>query len=326
VIKSRQVEVPLEKELAEELGRFWGQVFGESTAEFRGLLSGGETAHNRTTVHVAWQEHAIAGACYVTVSAAVPFLGGLGGVAVAPCCRRKGIATALCRAARDHFRDCDGRALFLATGNPAAARLYHRLGWRKLAGANVWANIAGDESPEEFLVDYFRDGGTASAGPAGPAERITMIPLLVTPHDWQILDANAGMLSTRYAVQASCMGLCPRYETVCAGGEGAWFSARTGDGRTVGMSTVRLDGADGAGVDGFTHVRFRHVWEELMERASSWAEARGARTLHTYCSAQYDGKRDALEELGFREAAREVEVELAGTRLACVRMEKTLRP
>ena len=56
------------------------------------------------------------------------------------------------------------RRFFLGTVNPAAARVYHRLGWRKLAGAEVMANILSGESPEAFLVEYFQKGASDGCG------------------------------------------------------------------------------------------------------------------------------------------------------------------
>jgi len=54
-----------------------------------------------------------------------------------------------------------------------------------------------------------------------PAARIPMIPLLVSPHDEVMLDANAGMVSTKFAVQHLCMGLFPRYDRLTRCGWGA---------------------------------------------------------------------------------------------------------
>jgi GNAT superfamily N-acetyltransferase len=94
-----------------------------------------------------------------------PALGGLGEVATVKRFRRRGIASDLCGLARDEFRKLRGRVLFLGTGNPDEARVYHRLGWRKLTGTNVMALIAGGEWPEAFLSEYFRPGGPQSSSP-----------------------------------------------------------------------------------------------------------------------------------------------------------------
>ena len=89
-------------------------------------------------------------------------------MATSPDARRSGIATQLSRQARDDFGERGGQALFLGTGNPDAARIYFRLGWRKLAGANLMVNVMNGDSPEEFLVDYFRDLGPATVRDPSP--------------------------------------------------------------------------------------------------------------------------------------------------------------
>ena len=198
----------------------------------------------------------MAGACLVATSDATPSLGGFGEVATSSDARRLGIATALSRQALDEFREKGGQALFLGTGNPDAARIYFRLGWRKLAGANMMVNILNGDSPEEFLVDYFRGLGSATVKTPTPADRAPMIPLLVSPHDWQVLDFNTSMLSTRYTVQGSCLGLYRRYLAIAEDGQGAWFCASTAHGEIVGLSTARLDDDGRCRVDGFTHRNY----------------------------------------------------------------------
>ena len=162
------------------------------------------------------------------------------------------------------------------------------------------ANIADDRSAEEFLVDYFRDFGPATFRAATPADRAAMIPLLVSPHDWQVLDANVGMFSTRYAVQNSCMGLYRRYSAVARDGQGAWFSAVTEGGRVVGLSTIRLDGNRGCRVDGFTHRSHQELWPELIQAATNWGEGRGASSYSVKVSVEDEEKQSLFESIGFR--------------------------
>ena len=316
-------DVPLAEQFAEELAVFWESIFQEFMGELGSVLTGSESEVNRNTVYWARDGGRLVGVCNLTVGVALPCLGGLGGVGVAPQFRRRGIASSLCRSARDDFRRRGGLALFLATGNAEAARVYGRLGWRRLAGANIMANVTGDGSPEEFLVDYFWEAGPASVTEVTAACRIPVIPLLALPHPWRLLDANAAMVSTRYAVQGSCMGLFPRYEAVCRNERGACFAARDAGARVVGLATARLTESQEACVDGFTHPDHSDIWPDLIERAASWAQERGARTQLSHASAEHRDKRDALRGLGLRDAGSPVELELVGNRITCVRMERT---
>jgi predicted N-acetyltransferase YhbS len=217
---------PVSSGLANELAVFWESSFGTSFDETRDVLGNGiEVGRNRDTVWCLRRDLApasdeVAGlvaTCQLTVPVEQPELGGLGGVATAEDHRRQGLAERLCREARDLFCDEGGEALFLGTVDPLAARIYRRLGWSRLAGSTVHVHVSADQSPEEFLVDWFRDAdGSVTVKPGTARARIPMIPLLLTPHTEQVLDANLDLVSIRYARQDSCMGLYPGYANLSA--------------------------------------------------------------------------------------------------------------
>ena len=263
----------------------------------------------------------IAGTSHLTISKSDPRLGGFGEVGTAPEFRRRGIASALITRGRDVFRAQGGEALFLATHNPAAARVYTRCGWRKLASANVMAFIADGDSPETYLVDFFRECSGAAIIPGSAAERIPVIPLIVSPHEWQVMDANAGICSTRYAPQRSCMGLYPRYVALACDGQGTWFAARTNRGQVVGLSTARLNGPDRCRVDGFSHHNAPDVWDDLVHAAISWAATREAHTCWAEASMEDESKIGRFEALGFRKVRIGSKFELDGRQVVSIRLE-----
>jgi GNAT superfamily N-acetyltransferase len=141
-----RVEAPIPAALTEELQEFWGDILGHSDEHPPDVppeaYLGSETDHNRLTVYLERQAATLAGTCAITVPKKHPILGGFGEVATRPELRGGGIATRLCGRAVEEFRAAGGQALFLGTVSPAARRIYHRLGWRKLAGAEVMANIS----------------------------------------------------------------------------------------------------------------------------------------------------------------------------------------
>ena len=317
-------EAPLNPGLVDELIEFWAPIFVEGIDLTRESLLGHESPDARITVYTRRIDEELAGACLVVASDAMPSLGGLGEVGTSPAARRTGIATALTQQALDDFRERGGEALFLGTVNPAAARIYHRLGWRKLAGANLMVNVLSGDSPEEFFVDYFRAirGKAVNVRMPSPSDRAPMIPLLVSPHDWQALDLNTGMMSTRYAVQDSCLGLYRRYAAIGHEGRGAWFCASRDGGHVVGLTTVRLD-ADGNGcrVDGFTHRDHRQSWQALIQAAIEWG-ARGSGTrMYVDVSVEDDEKRALFESAGFTDAVEGEPFDLNGRQVGTFRLE-----
>ncbi len=306
--------VPLPERLIPELTAFWEEIFETPYEDFKSIFAGDETEANKDILYLMRQGQDLAGTSHLTVGKAEPRLGGLGEVATPPAFRRQGIAAALCESALDDFRRQGGEAFFLGTGNPEAARIYYRLGWRKLAGANVMALIVSDNSPETFLVDYFREAeGQTSIIPGTAAQRIPMIPLIVCPHDWQVLDANTGIFSTRYALQSSCMGLYPKYDALVRQQSGAWFGTQTASRHLVGLATARLDESGVCHVDGFTHQCRLDAWQDLIQAAMNWGADCGATEWCGMLSVEDEDKRSLFESLGF-EATGEGEAFTLGER------------
>ncbi len=316
-------ETPLDIDLVDELMELWLPIFVEGIDLTREALLGEEMPDARITVYTRRIDDTLAGACLVASSESTPSLGGLGEVATSPAARRTGIATALTQQALDDFRDRGGQALFLGTVNPAAARIYHRLGWRKLAGARLMVNVLNGDSPEEFLVDYFRAirGEHVKVRAPSPADRAPLIPLLASPHDWQVLDFNVGVVSTRYAVLDSCLGLYRRYAAIESDGRGAWFCAGTDGGNVVGLSTARLDGNGGCRVDGFTHRYHTSIWQNLSQAAVDWGMGNEAAHIYTDVSVEDEEKRALFESLGFSHATEGDSFDLGDRQVGTVRLE-----
>ena len=314
-------EAPLEQSLVDELFAFWEPIFGGPIDVTRETLLGSEGTQSRVTVYTRRLGDNLAGACLVASSRTLPALGGLGEVATSPEARRTGIASELTRQARDDFADMGGQALFLGTVNHAAARIYFRLGWRKLAGVNLMVNVLDGRSPEEFLVDYFRGIGSVEVREPSPADRAPMIPLLVSPHDWQALDFNTGMMSTRYEVQDSCLGLYRRYMALARDGCGAWFCASDERGQLAGLSSTRLDGEWGCQVDGFARGDKLDSWEALIGRAVDWGASRGASAIRAIVSVEDEEKLALFESVGFRNVGADESFDLGGREVGTLRLE-----
>ena len=294
-------EIPLSQELTDELFAFWSAIFGPIADITPDLFLGAELEHNQNVLFVERIENLIAGTCMVSSSKRLPGLATLGEVATDPKQRRSGISTRLCARALEEFHGNGGEAIFLGTHNADAARVYYRLGWRRVAGSNVMANITSGDSVESFLVEYFRAQQKTSVRSATPGERMPLVPLLLTPHDWHVLDANAKgrIYSTRGHLQTSCNGLFPRLEVVRQDNLGEWFVAHTEDGRTVGLSTVRLCSEENCRLDAMAHDRHMSALPGLLQESVDWARARGARRCHAAIADEDSDKQQQFEKLGF---------------------------
>ncbi len=293
-----RTEPPLEESQKEQFVELWEGIFETSYDFLENTLIGAEAKFNSDLFYSISPDGETAATSHVTVARRDPEIGGLGEVATATRHRRQGMAAAACERALQDFRENGGEALFLGTGNPDAARVYHRLGWRKLCGSNAMVALSRGQSPEEYLVDYFRGGQPGEIRPASPEVRVAMIPLIHTPHDWKILDANVGIHSNRYQVQPSVMGLYPRYESLLSTG-GTWFELRCDRGRTVGLASARMAEGGVCRIDGFIHPLYLEGWPELMDRACSWGSERGAGASEAAVCIEDEEKMEAFRRLGF---------------------------
>ena len=317
-------EAPLKLSLSQELINFWGKIFPGSPDVSIEALLGDEADHNKGIFYIARKGNKLAGTCHLTIPINIPYLGGFGEVATEIEFRREGIATQLSKNAIEDFKAQGGQALFLGTGEPGPARIYRRLGWHRLAGSNVMANITTGASPEEFMVDYFSKPDTFTVQAGGPPHRVPMIPLALTPHNWQVLDSNVPLFSTRYQIQRSCMGLYPRYTAVAKNGFGAWFAAVTADHRVVGLSSARLDRTHGCRVDGFAHARFSDAWKPLVEAAIAWGKENGGQSFHALLSVEDEQKQQAYEGLGFTRWEPGEDLAFDNRNVQSIKMGKTL--
>lgn len=208
----KRLELPVAPELTDRLVEFWQVTFGCSFEWSRHILSGVESGCNSEALFIAMHGQRVAGTCRLSISRTEPKLGLVGEVATDPEYRGKGIARYLCSSAVDEFRDRGGEALFLATSNPSAELVYSSLGWHKIAGSNVMLNLINKNLCEEWLIEYYRSSGlSVQIMPGNPSHRAPIVPLIITPNDIDLLDSNAQIRSTRYALQPSCEGLYSRY-------------------------------------------------------------------------------------------------------------------
>ena len=148
-----------------------------------------------------------------------------------------------------------------------------------------------------------------------------MIPLIVMPHDWQVLDANVGLYSTRYAVQHSCMFLYPRFQALTQEGGGAWFGAQVESGALLGLATARLDGTGDARWMGSCTGPAKDVWSDLLRAAIRWGAAEGAAVCWAAVSVEDEEKQAWCAELGFRAAGPAATFDLDGRAVEAVRLE-----
>lgn len=311
-----RLRCPLPEGLARELLAFWSRLFAEPFDRFAPVLAGAEAAFNDDDIYLVRQGHAVVATCRLTVCKADSRRGLLGEVATDASCRGRGLAERLCAQARDDFAQRShafdafpaaspglGRALFLATSNPAARRLYQRLGWRGLPNANVmvWQSLG--DGPKA-IDPPTRPGDPFTLVPGSPALRAPMVSCITRDHPWLSLDANTRILSTRHLLQPSCEGLYSRYEELAGTRRGAWLAAMASPGQVLGLASVLplVGGGASHRVDAFADHRRPDVWAALLVRALSLARGMGASACEALVATRDGEKRAWLISRGFTDA------------------------
>ena len=322
-------EAPISMEMIEEIWATWETLpeevgVGEDISWVRDELSDAVRSEDRKLLYVARVGGEIAGTSAIWVSRRDPKLAEFGLPGTAPRFRRRGIGQALFDAPVADFRAMGGEAIFLGASS-YAFRTYVRAGYRKLVGTTTMAYIASGESPEAYLVDFFRGLGPAAVGPGEPADRTSAVPLVFTPHDWQVMDANVGLLSRRYSVHSGFASRAGRFADLLGAGGSTFFAARAGDrGKVVGLSTAKLAGGV-CSVDGFTHPYYEDRWNELIESAAAWGVERGAERSAAVVSEDDWRKRDMFESLGFEPTGRADDLLLDGMQMGAYPNGKKVR-
>lgn len=317
-------EAPLAGELANQVVDLLNEVFGDEGRDMlSGILKGQQVDAFSDTIYVARCDGKLVAENRLTAQKNSPWIGALGQVATLKEHRGHGLAKRLCQWAAEDFQMLKGRAIFLGTGEGIAARVYGRCGWQRLANSNVWARITEAKSPEEFLVDYFRVGRDLPVEicPGNYSYRTTIVPFIVMPHDWVLLDANASMLSTRYAFQYSSEGLYQRYDPIER--EGNWFVLKRSDGVVVGIVSAKFQEDGSCWVDAFTHRYYQDKWVgQLYEHATRWAQRKGAKIVQSGCADSDFLKKDLCQSLGFKFGGEKRQFSFAGKDLELLVCEK----
>jgi len=130
----------------------------------------------------------------------LPDMAVMGGVATAEAYRGQGLASAVVGAACERFDSAGGRFLYLGTSNPAARRIYERLGFRLLAG-HVFCRSAREARQDEG----FAPGRPVAAHPDSWGDMASIVPLYLLQHPCILADSGIGLPSARVAEPRRCV-------------------------------------------------------------------------------------------------------------------------
>ncbi|MBR2343933.1 MAG: GNAT family N-acetyltransferase [Clostridia bacterium] len=225
-------------------------------------LDGSEADCNDDVVFVAREAGVLLGTIHITVPKKNPTVSGISGFVTSEAARGKGIGSRLFAAAVEYVDTIGVETSFLGTGNPHAAKMYEKNGFRYIYGTGVM--IRTRLGHECDFNDKYMDlpVGPFSISENSPALRISIVPLVVYKSSSVIYDINTDIVSSSCMTQTSCMGLFPRYMRLKEAG-GAYYFAADERG-TVGavMSVKPME--DGNRVDFFYTDAFSRALPDML--------------------------------------------------------------
>ena len=303
-------QAPLPFDAGSRLSWFLEGAFGVDekpdlyvTAAAKGLFEG--VARN----HFAWAEidGQVVSTAWAMTPAGDPTIGTLGEVFTDPGRRGQGFAPAVCAALLEGFDAAGGRLIFLATGNPSAARIYDALGFEPYPRGLMRRDRDGWGS-RTFDAEWWAESAT-TIRPIDWGDTPRVVMLYSAPNPWLSACWMQGIYSPTHVTHDRCNSLVKH--TWVATRPGAWLGLFNERGALVGSGPMEPAGFEkeplGANIDFFVHPTFTAHARRLLDAMAANGRARGWRWLRAELGDGDDTKAKLFELAGFREVGREPE-------------------
>jgi len=144
--------------------------------------------------YIALLDDEVVATTWVGTGKGYPEVGNLGSVYTVPKLRQQGLAWALTVRACADFDQAGGKALYLATGNPGARRIYERAGFAAYNG-NVMRRLSPATSGQQVDEWLFGRADRKQVRPAHWGDLARATALFTRPHPWLIKDYREGIYS-----------------------------------------------------------------------------------------------------------------------------------
>jgi GNAT superfamily N-acetyltransferase len=228
-------------------------------------------------------------------------IGVFGEVFTRPEHRGKRIALHLTNICRDDFVAQCGNALYLATENPTAARVYEKAGYEVYTG-NVMRFLA--KPDPDFDGSLFSNTGQATPRAAVWGDLPKVVALCVYPHRCMLRDYPSRSLSSRHSLQKRCVSLFwPMWKDGEAKG-GRFDVLENDDYRVVGLARVVPSEADFerhvGTLDFVVHDSYQAQAAELIKYSVSHGLGNGLNAIRLYIASCDEQKIAAACEAGFQ--------------------------
>ncbi len=233
-------------------------------------------------------------------------IGSIGSVYTVPKLRRQGLASALVARACADFEQAGGRALYLATGNPGARRIYEQAGFVAYNG-NVMRRVSPGISAQQLDEWLFGSADRKQVRSAHWGDLARATALFTRPHPWLIKDYREGIYSHPELPLQRCNSIFIALMLRSTQPGACLLVLETPGGGILGTASITpLDNqaqAETAELEIF--VAPEHISEAplLLDEVRNRARQRHVKRLLAWVAACDSGRMSLLEQAGFAQQA-----------------------
>ena len=189
---------------------------------------------------------------------------GLGEVCTRIDSRGRNYASNLCKLARDDFfSKSNAQGNFLGTTNPIAAKIYERLGWKKITNSLVMFNSVNNISFENFVEENYISSEKLNISEGSPYFRLPLIPFVLSNKKFIYSDINVGILGE--LERSYCLSLYEKFDSLLKK-NGNWYCMHNVNNQIYGITTYQEEKPKIYRIDGFYNHFYKNDSHNLLEK------------------------------------------------------------
>lgn len=193
-----------------------------------------------------------------------PTISGLGEVCTRIDSRGRNYASSLCKLARDDFfSKSNAEGNFLGTVNPVAAKIYEKLGWKKITNSLVMFNSVNNISFDNFVEQNYISSEKLNISEGSPYFRLPLIPFVLSNKKFIYSDINVGILGELES--SYCLSLYDKFDSLLKR-NGNWYCMHNLNNQIYGISTYQEEKPKIYRIDGFNNHIYKNDFHNLLDK------------------------------------------------------------
>tara|TARA_Y100001960_G_scaffold51087_1_gene52038 strand:+ start:17647 stop:18618 length:972 start_codon:yes stop_codon:yes gene_type:complete len=294
--------IPITDKKIDKLYKLWLENGFEKEEKIdftKSLLRGSEKNINQINLYSIEKERQILSTVVLIFQIDNPSISGIGEVCTELNSRGNQFAYNLCMLARDEFFSIDGsQCNFLGTINPLAAKIYKKLGWKKIENSYVMYNSINYSNFDHFLEEKYIKSEKLIISEGSSYFRLSLIPFILSNKNVLYSDMNIGISSE--TISAACLSLYEMYNSLL-NRKGRWFCMHNQSNQIYGVSTIITEINKTYKIDGFSNQNYKEDFYKLVDYTCNLALENDPMKIYIDVLNDDSYKKEIFSELGFIE-------------------------